>query len=327
MSEFADQLKRSWETLENRDPGDRWNALRLGIATNGRPILAVTDTEQNRHLLIPAQEKRYTENHQGELTVEVAHQNFNFIDDTSEFGRYLDIACKNSRLFDQFDHVVNRVLANISQASDGAEAAVIEVARWRRLFATLSSARKLSLPEKIGLFAELHVLGELTDAGSAFRPDFWTGPKREPHDFELPNRSIEVKGIAADSYSIQVNGLDQLSNTSGKRLDLVVVEVEADAHGLTVGGLLEEIASGRSDEHLLRQLAAMAGVFDSSEDTDRFSVQKLWVGEVGTDFPRMTKENIPFNQIENVHYSLILSEILPLMTVIETNQLRETLNV
>lgn len=327
MARLADEVERSWATLENRVPGDRWNALRLGIATNGRPILVVTDTEANRHLLIPAQEKRYTENHQGELTVQVAHQNFNFIDDTFEYGRYLDIACKNSRLFEQFDHVVNGVLAKIPQASDGAEVAVIEVARWRRLFATLSGTRKLSLPEKVGLFGELHVLSELIDIGSDFRPDYWTGPKREPHDFEFPARSVEVKGITSDSYSIQINGLDQLETKSGRPLGLIVVEIEQDANGLTVGGLLEEIVSGRSDEHLLRQLAAMAGVFGSPEDTDRFVVQKLWVGEVGPDFPRITKENVPFMQIQNVQYSLPLPEILPIMAATEPNHLGDALNV
>lgn len=326
MTDLSDELKRSWSTLENKAQGERWNALRLGVETNGRPVLVVIDTEGNRHLLIPAQDRRYTENNRGELTVEVAHQNFNFIDGTSEFGRYLDVACLNPRLFEQFDLVVTGVLVRVQSGDDGAEAAVVEVARWRRLFATLAGANKLSLPEKIGLFAELHVLGQLTENDSEFRPDYWTGPKREPHDFELQDEAIEVKGITRDSYSIQINGFDQLANSSGKDLHLVIAEVELNPEGLTVGELLDEIASGRIDEHPLRQLAAMAGVFGSAEDTDRFVITKIWVGAVGSSFPKLTKENVPFDQIVSVSYSLALPDILPLMSAAEPEKLGEFLH-
>lgn len=325
MTDLSGEVKRCWSTLENKCPRDQWNALRLGVETNGRPVLAVIDTEGKRHLLIPAQDKRYTENDRGELTVAVGHQSFSFIDGTSEFGRYLDVACLNPRLFEQFDLVVTGVLDRVQSGSDGAEVAVVEVARWRRLFATLASVNKLSLPEKIGLFAELHVLGQLTEKNSGFRPEFWTGPKREPHDFELQNLAIEVKGITSDSYSIQINGFDQLSNLSSKALFLVIAEVELNPDGLTIGEQLEEIALGRVDEHPLRQLAAMAGVFGSPEDTDRFVITKLWIGEVGASFPKLTRENVPFEQIVGVSYSLALPDILPLMTATEPGRLGDFL--
>ena len=98
MSSSESDLRNSWRLLETRASGERWNALRLGIRTNGSEVLTAIDNQGLRHLLVPAREKRYGVKSQGELSVEVGHRSFLFLDAGTEYGRFLDISCKSARL-------------------------------------------------------------------------------------------------------------------------------------------------------------------------------------------------------------------------------------
>lgn len=313
-------LERSWSLLESRASDERWNALRLGIRTNGSEVLAAIDNRGLRHLLVPAQDKRYGVKSQGALEVEVGHRSFVFLDAGAEYGRFLDISCKSARLNEQFNLVIQSVLDSIPEASDGAESALFEVARWRQLFATLAASRRLTIDEKTGLFAELTVLCALTNLAS-FDPGWWTGPQRNPHDFELPSNCIEVKGCASDKKEVHIHGLKQLDNCDERPLVLVLVEVELAEEGETVGDLLENIVFGQESEHLIRQRAAMAGIFGSSDDSDRFVATQVWAGEVREGFPRITRSNVPDQSVRNVNYSLDAPSILPFMNAIRPEEL------
>ncbi|UIZ92918.1 PD-(D/E)XK motif protein [Corynebacterium sp. CNCTC7651] len=306
----------AWHLLKN--PGnlgelqvaDSWNAVRLGVQTNGREVLAAIDGENGRHLLVPALKQRYPLAPPSALSVEVAHQSFRFFDGTAESGRFLDIFCSDQRLYEQFDHVIMAVLEAIRGGGDGADVALIEVARWRRLFATLARLSPLSVEEKVGLFAELTVLDALNNGMEGFDPSWWTGPLRQPHDFELPSLSIEVKAITDGSDQVRINGLRQLDSVDGKDLNLILASVMFSHEGFTIGELLEQIVSGDPQEQSLRELAAKAGIYGTSDDTDRMIITGLYHAEVEETFPRITPAVLGTEAISRVNYSIDLGAVL-----------------
>ncbi|EFK54240.1 PD-(D/E)XK motif protein [Corynebacterium genitalium ATCC 33030] len=319
-------LHRAWNLAAGLPNSDEWNAVRLGLTANGNQVLLALDVHGLRHLLVPAKTKRYSLRANGELNVEVGQRAFKFFDDTTEYGRYVDIACLNPNLNDQFDHLVLAVLERLDGSLDGAEEAVLEVAKWRTLFATLAKASKLTVEEKIGAFAEIFVLESVIRSREDFSPESWTGPQREPHDFELSNLSIEVKGFSQDKNRVRINGLRQLDQTDSKPLLLVMITVEAHDDGFAIGELLDRVISGRVDEHALRQRAAMSGVFGSSEDSDRFVVKGAMTCWVEDPFPRITGSAIECKGITNVHYDISLNAVLPFMSAVEPQDLGGVFN-
>ena len=325
MSQSKYDLTESWDLLTNRPPNEKWNAVRLGIKTNGSEVLVALDNQMLRHLLVPAKEQRYNVRPQGELSIEIGQRSFVFFDDDTEFGRYLDITCRNERLNDQFDLVIQSVLESVAGSEDGAKAALFEVSRWRQLFATLAASPRLSLQEKIGLFGELTILNQLKSRGG-FLSKCWTGPKRAPHDFELEGMCLEVKSYKSEDSVVKVHGFTQLSNCEDKSLLIVLVEVDENEEGETVGELLERIVAGEVFEHELRQLAAMAGIFGSQDDSERFVATKVWIGTVGPDFPRVTRAEIPTETIRNINYELSIVDLLPYLQAFSPQEAGEMLN-
>ena len=325
MSRSKYDLSESWDLLTNRPPNEKWNAVRLGLTTNGSEVLVALDNQKLRHLLVPAKDQRYSVRPQGELSIEIGQRSFVFFNEDTEFGRYLDITCKNERLNDQFDLVIESVLEAVADSEDGAKAALFEVSRWRQLFATLAASPRLSLQEKVGLFAELTILSQLKSRDD-FLSEWWTGPKRAPHDFELDGMCVEVKGYKSDDSSVQVHGFAQLTNCENKTLLIVLVEVDENEEGETVGELLERTVAGEVFEHELRQLAAMAGIFDSQDDSERFLARKVWIGKVGQGFPRVTRAEVPTEAIRNINYELGIVEILPYLQAYSPQEASEALN-
>lgn len=305
---------------------DCWNAVRLGVRTNGRDVLAAIDSGNGRHLLVPALKQRYPLAPPSALSVEVGHQSFSFFDGTAESGRFLDIFCSDQRLYEQFDHVIMAVLEAIRGGGDGADLALVEVARWRRLFATLARSLPLSLEEKVGLFAELTVLDALKSGMESFAPKWWTGPLRQPHDFELPARSIEVKAITDGSDQVRINGLKQLDSVDGKTLSLVLARVTFSYEGFTIGELLEQIVSGDPQEQSLRELAAKAGIYGTSDDTDRMVISGFYHAEVDEMFPRITQAVLDTEAIAKVSYSIDVSAVLARATTIQPAGLMGIIN-
>ena len=310
MAILHQELRQSWKLIDQLPPTSGWRAVRLGFQTNGRHLLLARDEAGLRHLLVPALQKRYSVTPTGVLTLEIGHREFTFFDRSSEYGRYLDITCHNPHLNEQFDHVVATVVEFIDTSQDGADAAIIQVVRWRSLFSRLTTGPALTTRDKIGLFAELTVLEAITSTGLN-NPLVWTGPLRAPHDFELPTLSIEVKGIMRDTEVIQIHGVEQMSTLDGKPLDLVIVELEESEKGMTISELLDRIATRVGDEGALRQRAAIAGIA-SKVDDDRFEVVRSFEAEIDEAFPRIHRKDLD-SAIGNVKYELKLSEILPLM--------------
>ncbi|EME65473.1 hypothetical protein G352_10817 [Rhodococcus ruber BKS 20-38] len=184
----------------------------------------------------------------------------------------MDIHCRLPALNKQFDKVIGEIIGVVDGANRPVGAAAATLAAWRRLFATLADARPLTHQEKLAAFGEMSVLQELVDGHPDFRVVSWTGPAREPHDFELEGVSIEVKSVGADSDTITVHGLSQFARAEEKELYLIIRQVTEDPNGHTLSELLSEILTTCDDPTLLRERAGRLGIYEAMEDTTRFEV-------------------------------------------------------
>lgn len=302
MGGIGNFLLEAWSDLEKDQIGYEWSAIKLPRRFSKENLLLALDPEQGHHFLIPARPIRYSLNTQSVLSVDSIKHRFDFSDGSSATGRFIDISCTLPMLNDQFDRVIESVFEDFGGESDLAGSAIKTVNSWRRLFSTMATAPELSVQEKYGIFAELSVLHQLVEHFKDFSTVWWTGPSREPHDFELPSISLEIKAITTESKSIKINGFEQLEEKDEKSLFLVLVEIEEDEEGLTVGQKLDLVASQMQEDRALKTRGAALGVFKTNSDTIKLSVTKVAVARVRDDFPRLTRDSLPVEHVQAIPY-------------------------
>ncbi|MGI9210856.1 MAG: PD-(D/E)XK motif protein, partial [Methylococcaceae bacterium] len=149
---------------------------------------------------------------------------------------------------------------------------------------------------ELGLAGELSFLGILLDAG--LKADemirAWVGPDDEPQDFLIGKGAIEVKAtLSADSMRVRIGSLEQLDDSQFSPLFLTLIRFADDERGLTLPGLVADIAARlKNDQHILtlfRERIFTAGYHDShdSQYTCRFFREDTRIYTVVTGFPRL----------------------------------------
>ncbi|MGB5796463.1 MAG: PD-(D/E)XK motif protein [Mycolicibacter algericus] len=311
MTEYELLVARRWRQIEDEEARSSggWRAMPLPVVAYGRELIQAIDVQGVHHLLIPADVGPHPENIHSPLAMSFGEFHFKTSADVDVTGRYLDVRCRLSALNKQFDTVIGEVVKNVAGSKRPINAAVTTLAAWRQLFTNLADVRPLTHQQKLAAFGELSVLHDLVVQFPEFRVAAWTGPQRTPHDFELPTISLEVKTIGEDSDTITVHGLDQLAATDDKPLYLVIRQVVEAPGGRTVAELLGDIVSGCDEPALARERAARIGVYEGMEDTTRFEVVASLVGDVGADFPRITRYSLSpdlLDAVGNITYTLVL---------------------
>lgn len=314
MTDYKKFVGDRWAQIESEGATSTggWRSMTLPVLAHERKLIQAVDELGQHHLLIPADATPHPENTRSPLSMSFRDFRFETAAEGEVEGRYFDIHCRLPALNEQFDKVIGEVIGATEGATRPVGAAAATLAAWRRLFATLANVRPLTHQEKLAAFGELSVLQDLVDGFETFRATSWTGPEREPHDFELANVSIEVKSVGDDSETITVHGLEQLASTDGKLLYLMVLRVTEDPDGRTVSELLGEILALCDDPAVVRQRAARLGVYEAMEDVTRFTVAESLIGEVGSDFPRITGDILgPMlaDPISRVSYDLQLAAV------------------
>lgn len=109
-------------------------------------------------------------------------------------------------MFDLFDDLLVSVLEEVASSSQPASTIASAVDRWRELLRA-RSATGLDVREEMGLFGELRVfevtLGPLP-------VDVWRGPLKEPKDFVLVDRFVEVKSCGPAQTTVSIHGLEPI---------------------------------------------------------------------------------------------------------------------
>lgn len=182
---------------------------------------------------------------------------------------------------------------------------------WKKLFQK-TSERDVSKEKLLGLFGELLVLKSILAPKYGINTAIiaWGGPDLQSKDFTVDDTWYEVKTIGANSDSIHISSITQLSsNLPGH---LIVVQAEAvspeSEYGYSMIDVIKEILIKITDETientLIRKIQNIGIDVFGKETAVRFDIKSISSYAVSDDFPRITEISVPFPEITDVHYSI-----------------------
>lgn len=278
------ELERIWAVLTAPVQSELNAYPRRGV--RGRATQIAIDRRGRRALLIPHDEETIDVPSDMPLLA-VTDGEYAF---TSERGRYLGVRCEDGRFEHEFTMLCADVASATEESPEPARAALRVLERWRRLLATLRS-RSLTMPQRLGLFAELTVLSALLDGVPPPGFDCWRGPLGEPHDFRLRSDAIEVKAVGTGTKSVEVHGLDQLDRGGAARLHLLVATAVESSDGRTIHSLVDEVRDAIGDHDALDSRLRRVG-WTRGDAEQRFLVVEWRAGRVDEHFPRLVPSDL-----------------------------------
>ncbi|MBS0026060.1 PD-(D/E)XK motif protein [Chitinophaga sp. 22321] len=150
----------------------------------------------------------------------------------------------DNRFSDLFNNLILSLYNKIHYKSDVKEYGnefVQTFYKWSEFFEERSAAH-LSEEAVKGIFGELVVLNEFIEGTAAAEINdlltSWNGPYNNRHDFEMQQKSIEVKTKEAASIYVKISSEYQLEELTGKSLELAVVSISRDSQGLSLQDLI-----------------------------------------------------------------------------------------
>jgi hypothetical protein len=242
---------------------------------------------------------------------------------------------RDGRYEDVFAVLADDVAASVASANSevaGIAALIGRLNTWQR-FLKRHGDGVLSDQERIGLFAELVVLGDLLAKGLAASDaiNAWRGPWGGAQDFALASCSIEVKAtLSVHAVSFEVSNLAQLDDRSLPCLMLRHLALtRTQGTGGTLPDLIDAIrraiagtdpsASQRFSDSLLEVGYLDAHRAECADDSYAVHLERQF--QVKGDFPRILSGDVR-SGVSACSYSVQLSACLPfLIDEAEVNQI------
>ncbi|MGA2158300.1 MAG: PD-(D/E)XK motif protein [Dehalococcoidia bacterium] len=214
-------LPEIWENLEKALPSGDKLVARLALPDTTDRLQCALDASGNRHLLIIL---RPDDDHLNDVRsrgLSVITRELTIRGQTT--ATYLDIECNDAAGYPVLDIIGTEISNGLAEPGTRQPAEGVKriLAKWRRFWGQLPR-QLLTREEQLGLFAELWFLSEwLIPRSGSNMIDFWRGPYGSRHDFEWPDKSIEVKATTSSRGRIhRINGLDQMDVPQNGRLYL-----------------------------------------------------------------------------------------------------------
>ena len=188
---------------------------------------------------------------------------------------------------------------------------------WKTMFRR-DSSNKLSKEVLQGLFGELYFMKKymLDRFGAAVAVQAWSGPDFKSKDYAVDAEWFEVKTVGANTSTVHISSLAQLSSDHDGHLIVIKAEAMSDQFSngeSSIGELFDYIFAQINDETaegiFLSKLSAFG--FDSSDESfmSKFDVKSMTSYKVSGDFPRLTEKDITRPEICDVSYSLIINSL------------------
>ena len=188
---------------------------------------------------------------------------------------------------------------------------------WKTMFRR-DSSNKLSKEVLQGLFGELYFMKKymLDRFGAAVAVQAWSGPDFKSKDYAVDTEWFEVKTVGANTTTVHISSLAQLSSDHYGHLIVVKAEAMSDQFSngeSSIEELFNYIFAQINDETaegiFLSKLSAFG--FDSSDESfmSKFDVKSMTSYKVSGDFPRLTEKDIARPEICDVSYSLIINSL------------------
>ncbi len=308
-----EDLEKVWETLIYSGKAE----FEFYSFDNGRseiPIFIGLNSKKNRCLFL-------------ELPVDISVDFINsekenlslyYFEDT----KYIVLELTDDSYFDLFNDLVISIYQRIYNFKDTQKAINTFVKmfyKWSEFFDDKNS-NKLSDESIKGLWGEMYVLKDLIEnTESKYLNDIlraWKGPYDKGHDFELENKSIEVKTKDVTKQNIIISSEYQLEIENGKDLELLVLSVDKNyIKGKSLSDLFnlikESVISKLGDftivlDALLQKNITQKNIYEY--DNFRFKEIEEIVFGCTENFPCLNKSNTD-QSIHSVRYSLNLNSL------------------
>lgn len=188
---------------------------------------------------------------------------------------------------------------------------------WRKMFRKAKSS--MTEESYKGMFGELyflkHYLWDKIGLCNAIRS--WSGPDMMAKDYSYKSDWYEIKTISTNSNSVSISSLTQLEAESQGHLVIVRVEQmsnEYDEGDCSVEKLISDIMRSIDDETIkelfVSKILSYGYDFDGGENLfHRYRVASGKFYLVDNNFPRITTDSVPYEEIVKVTYSLALDGI------------------
>lgn len=289
-----------WSGIKSPHPGSDSLSARVLDATSPGGMLAAIDSSGVRHYLVPLNTQDTTLSSPVPRGLEVSVRDFRRAD--SHPLRYFDIACADPGGSAAFDLVGADLLATLRDSGDAAPKVVSDVlARWRR-FWTPASSELLTAEEQRGLFLEILFMVDwlIPAMGVAEAVASWRGPYGSPHDFVLPDASVEVKSTISSSRKHKISGFAQLEPLPLSKLFLFSSRLaEIPTGDSSLSRMVEQaqtLLSSHPSSLELFESALLAAGYDhrqSHEYSTPIATIAPVLYEVAEDFPRLSTSLLP----------------------------------
>ena len=188
---------------------------------------------------------------------------------------------------------------------------------WKRMFQNVS-IKELSEEREQGLFGELYFLYKymIPNYGIDKSIISWAGPLKYNKDFSIDNTWYELKTSSVSATNIKITSLSQLDSDEDGFLGVAKVEKMSYEYKGKISSVLElielimkEIDTIQIQDNFLDKLVEYGIGPENNFGSRKFEVKKCLIYKVDEEFPKLTRENIKFVEIENVSYTISLSGI------------------
>ncbi len=188
---------------------------------------------------------------------------------------------------------------------------------WKKMFQNIST-KEISEEKEQGIYGELYFLYKymIPKYGVEKSVASWAGPYKYNKDFSIDNTWYEIKTSSINVNTIEINSINQLESNNDGFLGVVKVEKMSTEYKGEMSSVFEliqlimsETMSTKIQEDFLNKLVEYGISPENNYGSRHFVVKKVLLYDVSNDFPRLTKRDIKFIEIENVIYSINLSGI------------------
>ncbi len=188
---------------------------------------------------------------------------------------------------------------------------------WKKVL-TRPVNNELSIDIIKGLFGELYFLDKylIDKYGNEQAIKSWVGPEGYPKDFSINNTWYEIKTTSINSNSIKINSIGQLDSSNDGFLTIIRVESMSEEYsdGLSslwdlINDIFYKLDSIDLRDVLLEKLLNKGYSPFINKDIYKFRFVDMNKYLVNDEFPRLKKDDIKYEEIEDAKYSLRISSL------------------
>ena len=244
--------------------------------------------------------------------------NVNYYRDSENYWLSFDLEDnKFQNLFYTFCSDMVNYLSGLSDAKNELEYIKNRFYNWKKMFQNVT-IKELSEEKEQGIFGELYFLYKymIPKYGVDTSILSWAGPLKFNKDFSINDTWYEIKTSSVSSTNIKITSLSQLDSENEGFLSVVKVEKmsqEFNGNLSSVYNLIQlimsQITTIKVQDDFLNKLVEYGLGPDNNFGSRQFDVKNVKLYLVNNKFPRLTKNEITYEEIDNVSYLLNLTGI------------------